>query len=78
MEKHFDDLTKANDEPSFPCTLFINHHEMIPFEDKQRMTNLELQAGEPGTFYGIYHVCVNDKDSIYQAFENFASRILDE
>ena len=51
---------------------------MIPFEDKYRIKNLEMQAGEPGTFYGIYHVCVNDKDSIFQAFENFASRIIDE
>ena len=37
-----------------------------------------MQAGEPGTFYGIYHICINDKDSIFQAFENFASRIIDE
>jgi len=68
----------VQDEPSYPCTLFINHHEFIPWEDQQRLRNLELQAGEDGTFYGIYHVSLGDPDSVYKAFESFVSRVIDE
>jgi len=33
-KKMFDQTTKVADEPSYPCTLFINHHEFIPWEDQ--------------------------------------------
>ena len=31
-----------------------------------------------GSFYGIYHMSLGDPASVYQAFEGFVSRLLDE
>jgi hypothetical protein len=30
----FDQRTKVTDEPAYPCTLFINHHDFVPWEDQ--------------------------------------------
>jgi hypothetical protein len=39
-------VTKVNDEPSYPCALFINHHEYIPVDDEKRMENIMNYVGE--------------------------------
>ena len=67
----FDQKTKVKDEPSYPSTLFINHHEFVPWDDTERLRNLEMQIGEEGTFCTIYHVSIKDPDSVFKAFESF-------
>lgn len=48
----------------------------VPEDDPQRLTNLELQAGEANSYYVIYHVSLNNQEHIYQSFVDFAGQIL--
>ena len=50
----------------------------MDWDDTQRLRNLELQAGEEGTFANIHHMSLSDPDSIYKAFETFTMQILAE
>ena len=59
-KESFDAATQVVGEPPFPVALLINHMDGVPEDDPQRLTNLELQAGDQGSYYAIYHVSLGN------------------
>ena len=100
-KEQFDQQTKVYDEPSIPCTLFINHdceenaldgNKAESRADTQkelshvttrlnynRITEFEeLAEKEKNGYFGVYHVTIGQPETIYESFENFTSRMIDE
>ena len=109
----FDKMTKVQDEPSIPCTLFINHDSKdtnpsaresfnLSSEDclvhnssikgekfkelsQQGLINYEkmieyenMANKEKNGYFGIYHISIAQPETIYESFENFITRMIEE
>jgi hypothetical protein len=105
-KEQFDAMTKVEDEPSIPCTLFINHDSQVedlqelptfslrgPTQqlskqwlshsavrvNYQKMTEFEaLAQTEKNGYFGIYHISISQPETIYESFENFVSRMMED
>ena len=55
-KKYYDLKTKVVNDLSYPSVLFINHFDQVPWDDTERLNNLERLSGDEGTFNSIFHV----------------------
>ena len=48
----------------------VNHNKQLEFE--------KLAKKEKNCYFGIYHVSITDPMTVYDSFENFISRVLED